>query len=69
MSSDEQDAMRVALHSMGIPVEEDWVIQEVSVKRDIRQHHEGDCDVYGNSTSVTEIVGQQVTIVVYRSEN
>lgn len=69
MSSDEQDAMRVALHSMGIPVEEDWVIQEVSVKRDIRQHQEADCDVYGNSTSVTEIVGQQVTIVVYRSEN
>ena len=69
MSGEEQDVMRVALHSMGIPIEDDWVIQEVSVKRDIAEVPNCDVDVYGNAYSRTEVTGQQVTIVVYRSEN
>lgn len=69
MSADKQDAMRVALHQMGIPVEDDWVIQEVSVKRNITQVPQTDPDVYGNTYTDIEVTGQQVTLVVYRTEN
>lgn len=69
MSEERQDAMRVALHSMGIPIEDDWTIQEVSLKRDIRHIEEPDVDVYGNTYSNIEVTGQQVTIVAYRPEN
>ena len=69
MSADKQDAMRVALHSMGIPIEDEWTIQEVSLKRDIDQVDVPDVDVYGNKHTEVSVVGQQITIVVYRPEN
>lgn len=64
-----QDAMRVALHSMGVPIDEEWVIQEVSVKRDIEQVPQEDPDAYGNVYNSIRVTGQQVSIVVYRPEN
>lgn len=70
MSADRQDSMRVALHAMGIPLEDDWVIQEINLRRDIVNVPDVDsADVYGNEHSRVEIVGQHLTLSVYRAEN
>lgn len=61
--------MRVALHSMGIPIDDDWTIREVVVRREIRTEEEPDVDVYGNKYENVVVTGQHVTVSVYRPEN
>lgn len=61
-------AEREYLHKMGIPVDEEWVVQEMSVKCDISSE-QTEADVYGNSYDKALVVGKQITLVVYRTEN
>lgn len=61
-------AEREYLYKMGIPIDEEWVVQEMSVKSDISTE-ETEADVYGNTYDRPLVLGKQITLVVYRTEN
>ncbi len=62
------DPVRECLWKMGVEVQEDWVVQEFSVRRETTTE-KSDPDVYGNVCDKVAIVGSQVSLVLYRAEN
>ena len=63
---DSEEAMRVALHSIGVPVSGDWTIRDMSLTRDIEIVRSGETDVYGNEHSSLAVAGERVTVVLVR---